>query len=74
MASTTLTNRLTLRGHSGQIGYAAACIGGSTAVSLVNEALISADVSGGTLIIRAKPFINNGTTKQLNGGTLLINP
>jgi hypothetical protein len=69
---TTLTNRLTLRGHSGQIGYAASCIGGPQNVGVVNEGVISADVAGGTITIRAQPFANQGAVQALNGGSLSL--
>jgi hypothetical protein len=75
-AGTTLTfgPNLTVHGRSGQIGFALSCIGGPQNVSVLNQGTILADVSGGTITIRAQPFTNTGTTNHLNGGILLINP
>ncbi|HZO51486.1 MAG TPA: hypothetical protein VFB63_02155, partial [Bryobacteraceae bacterium] len=73
LGGTTLTNRLLIHGHSGQLPFSA-CLGGVQNVGLVNEATISADVNLGTITIRAQPFINNGVTNSLNGGRLLVNP
>jgi len=73
LGGTTLTNRLLIHGHSGQLPFSA-CVGGPQNVSLVNEATISADINLGTITIRAQPFINNGVTNSLNGGRLLVNP
>jgi len=73
LGGTTLTNRLLIHGHSGQLPFST-CIGGPQNVGLVNEATISADVNLGTITIRAQPFINNGVTNSLNGGRLLLNP
>ena len=74
LGGTTLTNRVLIHGNNGQLGYVPGCFGGPVNVSLVNQGTISADVNGGTITIRAQPFINSGTTNALNGGTLLIIP
>jgi hypothetical protein len=71
---TTLTNRLLVHGHSGQIGQSLNCISSPANVSVVNEGAIRADVNGGTITIRAQPFINTGTTNAVNGGRLVVNP
>jgi len=70
---TTLTNRILVHGHTGQLPYST-CAGGPLNVGLVNEGTIAADLSGGTIRIRAQPFINNGITNASNGGTLVIVP
>jgi len=71
-AATTLTNRVTIHGHSGQLGFAASCIGGSATVSLVNEGTIAADVTGGTITHRGQSLRNAGTIQALNGGNLSL--
>ena len=72
---TTLTigSGMTVRGKTGQIGYAASPWGGATNVAVVNQGTISADVSGGTITINAQPFSNLGLAQALNGGTLKLN-
>ena len=72
---TTLTigSGITVRGKTGQIGYAASPWGGATNVAVVNQGMISADVSGGTITINAQPFSNLGLAQALNGGTLKLN-
>jgi hypothetical protein len=47
---------------------------GNSSLPLINQGTISADIAGGTITIHANPFTNTGTTNQLNGGKLLINP
>jgi hypothetical protein len=54
-----LTNRLLIHGHSGQISFSS-CIGGAINGSLVNEGIIAADVSGGTITIRGPSVLNPG--------------
>jgi hypothetical protein len=49
-----------VEGQNGTIGYSSAW-GGPQNVSVVNQGLISADVSGGTIVVDAEPFQNNGT-------------
>jgi len=60
--ATTLTigSGITVEGQNGTIGYSSAW-GGPQNVSVVNQGLISADVSGGTIVVDAEPFQNNGT-------------
>src|SRR6185503_12154610 len=56
---TTLTVEpgMTVRGHSGRIGWdAGQCIGGAQNVGVVNQGTIAADLSGGTIVVRALPF------------------
>ena len=48
--------------------------GGPQNVGLTNQGTITADVSGGTITIRAAPFTNSGTAGEANGGHLVINP
>ena len=59
---TTLTigSGMTVEGQNGTIGYSSAW-GGPQNVSVVNQGVISADVSGGTIVVDAEPFDNNGT-------------
>jgi hypothetical protein len=59
LAATTLTNRLLIHGHSGQIGFSS-CLGGAINGSLVNEGIIAADVGGGTITIRCPTVLNPG--------------
>jgi hypothetical protein len=73
LGGTTLTNRVFIHGHSGQLPYSS-CVGGPQNVGLVNEATLSANISGGTITVRAQPFINLGTTNSMNGGRLIIFP
>ena len=71
---TTLTMGLgiTVEGQNGTIGYSSAW-GGPQNVSVVNQGVISADVSGGTISIQAQPFTNQGLAQGANGGSLIIN-
>ena len=59
LGGTTLTNRILIHGHSGQLP-SSTCIGGPLNVGLVNEATISADVLNGTITIAAQPMRNVG--------------
>ena len=71
---TTLTigSGMTVEGQNGTIGYSSV-YGGPENVSVVNQGLISADVSGGTISIQAQPFINEALAQGTNGGSLTIN-
>jgi hypothetical protein len=71
---TTLTigSGITVEGQNGTIGYSSA-YGGPQNVLVVNQGLISADVSGGTISIQAQPFINEALAQGTNGGSLTIN-
>ncbi len=71
---TTLTigPGITVEGQNGTIGYSSAW-GGPQNVSVVNQGVISADVSGGTISIEAQPFINEALAQGTNGGSLTIN-
>jgi hypothetical protein len=70
LGGTTLTNRVFIHGHSGQLPYST-CVGGPQNVRLVNESTIAADRSGGTIIVQAQPMRNAG--QLLAGpGTLRI--
>jgi RHS repeat-associated protein len=64
----TLGSGITVRGQNGTIGYQA-CFGGPQNISIINQGTISADVSGGTIIIIAQPFSNQGVV-QSPAGTL----
>src|SRR5262249_39310926 len=65
----TLGPGITVRGHTGQIGWENQCVGGPSDISVVNQGTISADVAGGTIYIRAQPFTNNGLIRS-PGGTV----
>lgn len=41
---------------------------------MVNLGTIVADVAGGTIFICGKPFTNNGTITELNGGKVVVVP
>ena len=41
-------------------------------VAVINQGMISADVSGGTITINAQPFSNQGLAQGINGGTLTL--
>jgi hypothetical protein len=73
-AATTLNigPGITIRGHSGQIGQSTSCVGSPANVSVVNEGLISAETSGGSISIRAQSFTNNAVAQAVSGGALII--
>jgi RHS repeat-associated protein len=70
-ASTALTigPGITVRGHSGAMGYAG-CHGGPASVGLINQGTIAADVSGGTIALNAQPFANSGVMRATGGGAI----
>ena len=74
-AGTTLTigSGITVHGQNGTIGYPGGCFGGPQNVSVVNQGVISCDVSGGTIVVNAQPLVNNGTVAMSNGGSLSFN-
>lgn len=45
-----------------------------TAGQFANEGLLKAQASGSILTIRSANFINTGTTQELNGGQIRVNP
>jgi len=65
---TTLTigSGITVRGHSGAIGYSP-CWGGQG--NVLNQGTIAADVSGGTIYIRGQSFNSTGDVQALAGAT-----
>src|ERR1035441_3268790 len=69
---TTLTigPGITVRGQQGTIGYNPN-FGGPQNISVVNQGTISSD-SGGTILVNAQPFINQGLAQGINGGTLAL--
>jgi hypothetical protein len=69
----TLGPGIAVHGDSGSIGYNPSW-GGPQNVAVTNQGAITADVSGGTIFIRAQPFTSTGTTGEANGGHLVINP
>jgi hypothetical protein len=75
LADTTLTlgSGVTIRGHSGIIGYSSAW-GGPANVSVINQGVILADTSGGTIRVAGQSFVNAGLAEARNGGTLDLPP
>ncbi len=61
---------MTVEGQNGTIGYSSV-YGGPENVSVVNQGVISADVSGGTIVVDAEPFQNNGTLAATLGTATL---
>jgi hypothetical protein len=45
---------------------------GAADVSVVNQGMISANVSGGGITINAQPFTNQGLAQGINGGVLVL--
>ena len=74
----TLGPGITVHGQNGTIGDATA-LGGPGNVSVVNQGTISADVAGGTIVLDAQPFNNQGVmsaeigTMQCSSSVLLSN-
>lgn len=68
----TLAATATLRGRGsvnfGNIPYTA------TNTQLVNQGMVSADLSGQTLLIQPHVISNSGTMRAISGGTLTIDP
>ncbi len=62
----TIGAGVTIRGGFGNLGNAN--------LPLVNLGTITADGAGSKITVRANPFTNSGTTRELNGGTIQINP
>ena len=62
---------ITVRGQAGIIGVAAYPWNSPANVALINEGTISADVSGGTIVINAQPFSNQGLANSA-AGTLYL--
>jgi hypothetical protein len=62
----TIGPNMTIRGLSGTVG--------NPTFPLINQGTISADVSGGTIVIQGNPFTNNGTTQESNGGKIAVIP
>ena len=66
----TVGGTAAIRGNTGTIGGSRYF---GAAMTLVNQGLISAEVSGKTLAVAATSFTNSGTSHALNGATLSIN-
>ena len=62
----TLEPNITVRGHSGQIDPLPASAARAN-VTVINQGSIAADVSGGTVNIRAQSFTNQGSVAALQG-------
>jgi hypothetical protein len=56
----TIGSGITVRGQNGTIGQAGYPWGSPANVSVINQGVISCDVSGGTITINAQPFSNLG--------------
>ncbi len=68
----TLGPGITVRGQNGNVGNCWGWWGGPTDVQVVNQGSILADVNGGTIVVNAQPFSNQGLAGALNGGTLSV--
>ncbi len=68
-AGTTLTlgSGVTVHGKNGSVGNSPVFGGSGT---FANAGLISADVSGGTILVNATGWSNTGTLEAINSGTL----
>ena len=62
----TIGPALTIRGGTGTIG--------EQSLPLINAGTISVNGADSFITIRGNPFTNNGTTQELNGGKVRINP
>jgi len=60
----TIGSGFTIHGASGIVR--------DSAVPLINQGTISADVAGGTITIHGSPFTNTGTVEAKNGGLLAM--
>ncbi|MCL4177578.1 MAG: Ig-like domain-containing protein [Verrucomicrobia bacterium] len=67
----TLGPAMVVRGKTGTLGQPVFAGGANR---LINQGLISADGTGGTLTIRPTQFENTGTLQELNGGRIVIVP
>jgi hypothetical protein len=67
-ASTTLTlgPEIEVRGKSGSIGYSSSW-GGPRDVGVINEGWVWAEVSGGTIRVEGRPFVNPGVLHSAAG-------
>src|SRR5437667_2574636 len=63
---------ITVRGHSGQIGYARNCWGLPSDVNVVNQGTISADVAGGTIAVLAQLVTNVGAAEVKTRVTFVL--
>ena len=63
----TIAPGITVRGQSGQVGSLA---GGQQNVSVINQGTISADVSGGAVIVTGQSLTNLGNLRASAGATL----
>src|SRR5262249_10550605 len=62
----TLGPGITVHGKNGTLGYSPIW-GGPSNVGLTNRGIIRADVAGGTISIRAQPFVNAGLLQSPAG-------
>jgi hypothetical protein len=67
----TLGSRITMRGGTGYIGYNPN-LGRTSNVSVVNHGTISADGSGGTIVVDGSSLSNEGSVQAINGGIIGI--
>jgi hypothetical protein len=61
---------ISVRGQNGCIGYNSLLGYGASDGNVVNQGIISADVSGGTITIAGSSFTNYGTLQAENGGVI----
>ncbi len=59
----------TVRGQTGWIGYDQ-YQGGPQNVAVINQGVVSCDVTGGTITVQAQPFTNQGLAQSVNGGSV----
>ncbi len=64
----TIGQDATVRGGNGRIRTGA--IAGGNEGTVINQGLVSADLSGQTITIESRRFVNQGTTQAINGGIL----
>ena len=72
LASSTLTigTGITVTGQNGVIGYASAW-GGSQSVTVINQGVIAATLSSGSIGLAPSSFVNNGMVKAIPGNLAL---
>src|ERR1019366_520630 len=68
----TIGSGITIEGQNGWMGYSP-YLGGTQNGSIINQGIISADVSGGTITIYPQPLVNNRTGAMSQRGNWSIN-
>lgn len=67
----TIGPNVTVRGHSGAVGYTPVW-GGSTDVTMTNQGTIRADSAGGTISVGGQNWTNTGTIAAASGTLTLL--